>query len=328
MKSLLEKYRHVKVRDKAVGFLLASLFVGVLVWVSGVSATPLIPSGVALGVLLLAELLLRRSQEVSTTVVILMHVVGMVLASMVYASYGPVVQRATNLAIMLMYLLATSIVLSMASIKWTIGKLWVTLLLVYLVLDFVGVLMIDTIHPKALYFAPVLAAVVVLVRHFYWRGMRKSNKIETTFFVSSKEQEKAHKRLQDVLDSQKFEGDVETVDESNIDMMTYEDSNTVRYMHPVHSSKPVEITPQGVIINNRDYTPLMIELYGEACKKHVGKRRRKNMLVNIVLTNAKNTQSLDLRVAPKGYQRNKKPLSIVSSASLVARIKEQNERAA
>lgn len=321
MKKILEKYRAVRFRDKLIAFVLLSALWAAVGVVSGVVGDVFSSFAVSMAVLFVFEALTQKARQMGVFFVVAVHLLLSLVVSFAYASFNTADYGYAGLPVAFSYLMINTALFSALAVRYSIGRLWLTLTLVYIGLDFGGLFLMEGFGSGSLFFIPLAGLIALVPRCILWRKFF-SRKKEVEVHVNVKSTKRAMDYLNDLLKTEaRDDVVVRNVEESRIGMISYEDSRNVWYFHPVHARSAMEITDGKVMINGKDYSTIMGLLHEEASKEHrVTKKRRKTMHVAVVMTNAKDQQEIALHVSPKGYQRNKKLVSVLSPMSVLRRV--------
>lgn len=324
LRKILEKYRAFPVRHKLVAFGLLALLTGATAFATGAPGA-IVPSiAVVAGLCLVTEMLTRRMHEVVILTVVAFHLLVALIVSATYASFTADRYGAVALAISFIYMMVTTGVLTLAAVRWSIGRLWVTLMFVYLGIDLGGVVLMMLFGNNSLLFIPLAGALVLIPRCVYWRSMIKRRGGEDTPLAPvTKSTLRAQDLLCEVLASNKEDVTVRKIEGSQQALVAREDKKSIWYLHPVHVRSAMEISPQGIKINNQEYSERLYKIYQEGMEdRRANKIKRKRVNVAVVLTNSENDPSMKMYVAPKGYKRNKKLVEVLPMISLLRRIEQ------
>lgn len=277
-----------------------------------------IPTGVITAVLCLVfHIGITYPRHVATTTVITLHTFLMFVMSLFYgqAIFGTFGYIAAFYAFSMMALV--SIIYIAVAVKYSPGRLWLTLLLTFLVLDIGGIVLIEMLNINNMLVPFVASALVLTARCFLWRNLLSRDAIDYSVF-DNQESVLAAKTILENLDNTT----VSIPDEKkfkNIDLIV-ETAAKNYFVKVVNTKKPIHIHPQGISSNGIFIDGLMLLAAVDAAKAN--KKKSSRIFETAILNmNDASSSKKTVKISPRNAKTRAVEVAIASPAALVKEIK-------
>lgn len=256
-------------------------------------------------------------RHVATTTVIALHTFLMFVMSLFYgqAIFGTFGYVAAFYAFAMMALV--SIIYIFVAAKFSPGRLWLTLLMTFLVLDIGGIVLIEMLKINNMLVPFVASAIVLTARCFLWRNVFSRDKVDYSVFNSDESVLAAKTILENlenttvsVPDSVKFK---------NIDLIV-ETATKNYFIKVVNTKKPIYIHPKGISSNGIFIDGLMLLAAVDAAKANRKKSSREFETAILNMNDASSSKQT-VRISPRNAKTRAVEVAVASPAALVKEIK-------
>lgn len=263
----------------------------------------------------------------STAIVFIIHITTVTMLSIFYSSIISADFGEASIVLAFLTMTVATGVFTWAAVKFSSGRLWVTLLLVFVTLDVLGVLAIDIIRFNSLLVPIALAALVLLARCVLWRNVFSSRKNQTTLKVLDShlrdlKSKDGVESISTLLSS--LEGNLEGVSSDKyapLDL-SYSTDDAVYYLTIINSKKPIHVTESGVSTNGFVIDSLLYESILAAQKLHKKQGEYRNSHTALINVNDAGYTQTGITITPRGYNRTRATkIDILSPAALVKVLK-------
>lgn len=285
------------------------------------------------GLLVAAHIAVRYPTQLATALVVVGHVALVLTISTLHATmfidqfgYGAVfIVIAVNLL--------ASILLTVCAVRWSAGKLWLTLLLTFLCLDLLGSVVVASTNILNLLIAPALAALMLLVRCILWRNLwrrfRSRNDLDASRDKFAKFRSAAAlDSLTTVLES--AGANIRTAPETSGPINAIVETVDAVYYLTVIKSPAIKIFAGGMSTDGTLLDPLFVQAYLSAAKLHKGFKglgKNREMRVMVVNANSKEGKEQTLGLKVKGGKRGTIGIITLSSPAAMLRTVKNSEAA-
>ena len=275
-------------------------------------------TGIATAVIcVLAHIIVSYPRHVATTTVITLHTFLMFVMSLFYgqAIFGTFGYVAAFYAFSMMSL--ASIIYIAVAVKFSPGRLWLTLLLTFLVLDIGGIVLIEMLKINNMLVPFVASALVLTARCFLWRNLLARDKVDYSSFnnpdatIAAKTiLENLDNAVVSVPDAKKFK---------NIDLVVESPAKNY-FVNVVKTKKPIHIHPKGISSNGIFIDGLMLLAAVDANKAN--KKKSSKPFETVILNmNDASASKKTVRISPRNAKTRAVEVAIASPAALVKEIK-------
>lgn len=264
---------------------------------------------------------------IPTVIVFIMHITTITMLSIYYASIISSDFGGSSIVLAFFTMTVSTGVLTWAAVKFSTGRLWVTLLLVFVTLDVLGILAIDFVQYNSLLVPIILATIVLLARCVLWRNFFSGRKNQTTLKVLDShlrnlKSKEAAESISTLLSG--LEGDLNEVTNEKYQplSMSYGTTNDVYYITVIKSKKSIHVTDHGVSTDGFVIDALLYDSILSAQKLHkkIGEYRTPHTL--FINANDAGYTETGITITPRGYNRTKATkIDILSPAALVKALK-------
>lgn len=297
--------------------------IALVAWQSGYN--PAVTAAYTAGLLVVIHIGMKAFRFLPTAFIVLVHAVSLSILSLFYGSmitqdfgYGSIILAFSVLSV-------TTVLYSWLAVKLSVGRLWLTLMLVYLTLDLVGVILMDLTGVANMLVPVAVSGVVLFLRCVLWRNLFSSIKNKDAQeshngYLKDLQSEDVAEAVKETLEaSETLTGAVSTVSDKGAPInLVYRTATDSYYLTIIKTKKSLIISDKGISTNGLGLEPLLVDSANTAAKLH--RRSGKGTNAHTVLVNAtdQGSEGATVNIQPKGVKRAKtNEIRIVSLLSLL-----------
>lgn len=320
MRRIYQWYSGISWRDRIL-FSFAMLAIAVAVGISvGGDLMLIVP--VVLGIIVLGHMFCDKNIPLGNILVIAVH---LILAAPVFIAYtalaAPMLGNTAGVYAVLIVAL-TSVLIPFLSYKFSIGKLWITMGLAYLMLDIVAPIVMVSFGLMNTLIGVGMAFVAIVVRSILWRDFFRNRKANIPAEIKNRESAESVKSIFSQLDG------VEVRDLDS-DVMDFEIITATKsyYVNAITLRQRIVVVDGNVASGRFNLKSALYETAKETDSFNKSKKRKERLESIPCLLNVtdKTKSSLKVSVSLSGNKRDKgKDVIILSPSSLVGKIKREN----
>lgn len=315
MGKIRRHYLKAKSLDKIIGgVLLTSLFTA---FAAMQDFDWMLTGVVSLVVFILGHIFITYPSHTATTIVVAVHSLFTFVMSLFYGQliFGTFGYSAAFYAFSLLVLV--SIIYGVIAFKFSPGRLWLTLLLVFVTLDIGGIVLIGTLGINNMLVPLAASALVLLARCLLWRNLLSRGKVDYSVFKDDEAViaaktifENIDNATVSVPDAKKYE---------NIDVIVESPAKNY-FVKVVKTKKPIHIHPKGISSNGIFIDGLLVLIALDAAKANRKKKPYKSYEAVILNMNDASSSKKVVKISPRNAKTRAVEVAIASPAALVKEI--------
>jgi hypothetical protein len=317
MKRLRKWYSDFKWRDR----ILTLVFVqAVFLAISFQLKYDLIITGlVVTGILGTIHFLLAKAKFPIPAIVMLLQTAALSVSFIAYAILGQPLFGQGSYMFSAFLLTAATALIFIIGFKYSVGRLWLTLLVSYIALDALGPMIMQILHSNNPFVGISAGFAVLAIRCVLWRDIFRNRKAEIPEGIKKKENTASLKSLLESMENV----EVKEVKDSAIDFSVETPVNTY-YINSIALRQRIVVTNEDIASGNYNLKSTLFETARKtfALNKGTKRKSRKNPVACIVNTNDKSNSKARMNVSITGKTRDSgKDVLILSPSSLVSLVK-------
>lgn len=272
-----------------------------------------------IGVLATLHFVFEKSKFPVPAGIMLLQTAALAVTFRVYAIYSQPMFGETAYLFAAFILTVSTILVFILSYKYSVGRLWLTLLLAYLGMDLLGPLLMQVLYTTNPFVGISVGFFIVAIRCFLWRDLFRNRKAEIPAGIKIQKNTESVKSLLESIDGVKLS-------ETPSDVLDFKIDTPVKtyYVNAITLRQRIVISNGDVASGIHNLKSTLFETAREALHKNKSTKRklRKNAVVCIVNTTDKSNSSVAVNVSITGKTRDAgKDVIILSPSSLVNLIK-------
>ena len=317
MKYLEKWYSGFKWRDRLI---VAGSFMAIAIATALVSSVDvLFISALVAALLVLSHFILSKSTSVMVLLVSFMHLIGLSVAFVAYASLGSESLGSSSTPFAIISVSLATVALTWLSYKFSVGRLWITLGLAYLTLDILGPLFMLWLKLYNPLIGIGLAGVMVAIRSVLWRDLLRNRKAEIPAGLKNGDSAVTLKALLESIDGV----EISSIESDAVDIKVTTPSNSY-YLNAITLGQRVVVTAGDVASGRYNLKSTLFETANTANKfnNSLKRKERKTTIPCVVNITDKSDSKIEINVSLSGTTRDEgKNVFILSPSSLVKMIK-------
>lgn len=317
MKSIRKWYAGFKWRDRVLTFAFMQL---IFLTISFQLGYDLILTALAVtGVLATLHFIFEKAKFPAPAIIMLLQTAALAVTFRVYAIYSqPMFGNTAYLFAAFILTVATILALILAY-KYSVGRLWLTLLLTYIGIDFIGPLVMQTFYTTNPFVGISIGFIILAIRSILWRDLFRNRKAEIPEGIKVQKNTESLKTLVESIEGVTVTELSKGASDFKVDTPT-----STYYINAVTLRQRIVVTNENVASGIYNLKSTLFETARESVhlNKSVKRKLRKNVVPCIVNTTDKSISAVAVNVSITGKTRdNGKNVIILSPSSLVNRIK-------
>lgn len=317
MKSIRKWYAGFKLRDR---FLTLGASLVVLLAISFQLGYDLITTAlIVTGIMASIHFFLEKSNFPGPAIAMLLQTIALAIVFRAYAVLTkPLFENTSYIFSSLLLTISTLLIFTIAY-KYSVGRLWLTLMLSFTGLNLIGPLLMDALSISNPLFGIAAGFVILAIRCVLWRDLFRNRKAEIPNGIKTDKNTESLKSLVLSMDNVK----VQELDDDALDFRIDTPVNTY-YVNAVTLRQRIVITNEDVASGIYNLKSTLFETARQAVRlnKATSRKVRKNPVVCIVNTTDKSNSKAAVNVSITGKTRDEgKDVIILSPSSLVHLIK-------
>lgn len=311
MKRIKKWYNRLPWRDKAIGGV--SIIVVTLVVCLSLDWNIINPLIVVTALCVGVHFLLSASSQFLVGIVLVLHLGMLSLSLPIYGAFASTTSLGDSGGVYATLLISlVSLILTWLAYKFSVGRLWLTLFLTYIALDFIGLIVMGLLTVNNIFIGTFVAFIVLLSRCFVWRNLFKESKIILPQEIKNEKNTNSFKELVKNIDN------VNIIDSSEnpIDFII-EKGDSVYYINVITLKKQIAIFGNDIASDryNLKSTLYVTALTAKLNNRAKKRKLRKNVVPCIVNFSDKDNSSVEVKVAIRGNRRNEGDSVLITSPS-------------
>lgn len=322
MRRIYQWYAGISWRDRIL-FSAAMLAIAVAIGISvGGNLLTIVP--VVLGFIVLAHMFCDKNIPLGNILVVAFH---MILLAPVFVAYtalaAPMLGNTAGVYAVLIVAL-TSLLIPFLSYKFSVGKLWITMGLAYLMLDIVAPILMVSFGQMNTLIGVGMAFLAIVVRSILWRDFFRNRKANIPAEIKNSESIESVKSIFAQIDGIQ----INDLDSNALDFEIVTPTNSY-YVNAITLRQRIVVVDGNVASGRFNLKSALYETAKESVFFNKSKKRkdRRDAIPCLLNVTDKTKSSVKVSVSLSGNKRDKgKDVLILSPSSLVGKIKQESAK--
>jgi len=317
MKSLRKWYAGFKWRDRILTLVFVQIILLTISFQLGYDLILTALTGI--GILTALHFFFEKSKFPVPAIIMLLQTAALSVTFKVYAIFSQPMFGNTAYLFAAFILTVATILVFILAYKYSVGRLWITLLLAYVGLDLLGPILMQTFTTTNPFVGISAGFLILGIRSILWRDLFRNRKAEIPDGIKTQKNTDSLKTLIESIEGVR----VSELSQDALDFKIDTPVNTY-YVNAVTLRQRIVITNEDVASGIYNLKSTLFETARKTVQmnKSVKRKMRKNSIPCIVNTTDKSNSSVAINVSITGKTRdNGKDVIILSPSSLVNLIK-------